>query len=70
MEVGGEQACALQGQPFSFWYRPIALAIMRIVRGTEKRYFALGRTDEGRALFVALTMRGGVLRVVPHAKSV
>jgi uncharacterized DUF497 family protein len=32
--------------------------------GTEPRYYALGQTDEGRALFVAFTMRGHRLRVV------
>lgn len=30
----------------------------------EKRYFALGRTDAGRHLFVALTVRGTLLRVI------
>lgn len=32
--------------------------------GTEGRFYALGQTDEGRALFIAFTMRGGRLRVV------
>lgn len=31
---------------------------------TERRFFALGQTDEGRGLFVAFTMRGRRLRVV------
>lgn len=30
----------------------------------EKRYYALGRTDEGRYLFVAFTIRGFLLRVI------
>ena len=30
----------------------------------EKRYFALGRTDAGRHLFVAFTVRGTLLRVI------
>ena len=30
----------------------------------EKRFYALGQTDEGRELFVAFTMRGRRLRVV------
>ena len=30
----------------------------------EKRFFALGQTDEGRELFVAFTIRGKRLRVV------
>ncbi len=32
--------------------------------GAERRYYALGQTDEGRALFIAFTMRGLRLRVV------
>ena len=32
--------------------------------GTERRFYALGQTDEGRALFIAFTMRGRRLRVV------
>jgi hypothetical protein len=32
--------------------------------GTEQRFYALGQTDEGRALFVAFTMRRRRLRVV------
>ena len=31
---------------------------------TEKRYFALGQTDEDRLLFIAFTMRKRRLRVV------
>ena len=30
----------------------------------EKRFYALGKTNEGRELFVAFTMRGQRLRVV------
>jgi uncharacterized DUF497 family protein len=30
----------------------------------ERRFYALGQTDEGRALFVAFMMRGRRLRVV------
>jgi len=30
----------------------------------EKRYYALGRTDAGRYLFVAFTIRGSLLRVI------
>lgn len=32
--------------------------------GTERRFYALGQTDEGRELFVAFTVRGRRLRVV------
>lgn len=31
---------------------------------TERRFYALGQTDEGRALFIAFTMRARRLRVV------
>ncbi|MEI8120499.1 MAG: BrnT family toxin [bacterium] len=31
---------------------------------SEKRFFALGQTDEGRELFIAFTIRGKRLRVV------
>ena len=30
----------------------------------EKRYYALGRTDVGRHLFIAFTIRGSLLRVI------
>ncbi|MEK7371273.1 MAG: BrnT family toxin, partial [candidate division NC10 bacterium] len=30
----------------------------------EVRYFALGRTDTGRELMVAFTLRGSLLRVI------
>ncbi|MBM4143046.1 MAG: BrnT family toxin [Lentisphaerae bacterium] len=36
--------------------------------GAETRYYALGQTDEGRALFVAFTMRGRRLRVVSEGQ--
>lgn len=32
--------------------------------GREKRYYALGRTDERRYLFVVFTVRGSKLRVI------
>jgi len=41
-----------------------------LVRGDSKhsaqevRYFALGRTDTGRELMVAFTLRGSLLRVI------
>lgn len=31
---------------------------------TEKRYFVLGQTDEGRPLFIAFTMRKRRIRVI------
>jgi uncharacterized DUF497 family protein len=41
-----------------------------VVRGdlrhskNEKRYFALGQTDNGRRLFVSFTIRGHLIRVI------
>lgn len=32
--------------------------------GAERRFYALGQTDEGRELFIAFTVRGRRLRVV------
>jgi uncharacterized DUF497 family protein len=32
--------------------------------GTERRFYALGRTDGGRALFITFTLRGRRLRVI------
>jgi uncharacterized protein len=32
--------------------------------GTERRFYVLGQTDEGRELFVVFTLRGRRLRVV------
>lgn len=32
--------------------------------GRERRFYALGQTDEGRSLFIAFTLRGRRLRVV------
>ena len=31
---------------------------------TESRYYALGRTDADRSLFVAFTVRGNLIRVI------
>jgi uncharacterized DUF497 family protein len=31
---------------------------------TERRYFVLGQTDDNRALFVAFTLRGDLIRVI------
>lgn len=31
---------------------------------TENRYFALGKTDQGRRLFVVFTLRGRSIRVI------
>lgn len=32
--------------------------------GAEKRYYALGRTEAGRRLFVVFTVRGNHIRVI------
>lgn len=33
----------------------------------EPRFYALGRTDAGRPLFTAFTLRNGLIRVTPFA---
>ena len=47
-----------------FFNTPLLCADDPMHSGAETRYYALGQTDEGRALFVAFTMRGRRLRVV------
>ena len=47
-----------------FLNMPLVWGDDRAHSGTEPRFYALGRTDEGRELFVAFTMRGRRLRVV------
>ncbi len=47
-----------------FFNRPLIVKHDRGHSWAEVRYFALGRTDENRLLFVALTMRGDRIRVI------
>lgn len=47
-----------------FFNTPLLLGDDSTHSGAERRFYALGQTDEGRALFIAFTMRGRRLRVV------
>lgn len=47
-----------------FFNTPLVLGDDPVHSGTERRCYALGQTDNGRALFVAFTLRGRQLRVV------
>ena len=47
-----------------FFNTPLLWGEDPIHSGVERRFYALGLTDEGRALFIAFTMRGRRLRVV------
>ena len=47
-----------------FFNLPLLVGPDREPSRREKRYYALGRTDEGRELFIAFTMRARLLRVV------
>ncbi|MFT5042490.1 MAG: uncharacterized DUF497 family protein [Hyphomicrobiaceae bacterium] len=44
--------------------RPLVVADDRAHSQNESRYYALGRTDDGRHLFVVMTVKGSFLRVV------
>jgi hypothetical protein len=47
-----------------FFNRPLIVAHDVKHSGTERRYFVLGQTDDDRALFVAFTIRGDLIRVI------
>ena len=47
-----------------FFNHPLIVADDVKHSGTERRYFALGQTDENRPLFVAFTLRGDSIRVI------
>lgn len=47
-----------------FFNTPLLLGDDPVHSGAERRFYALGQTDEGRALFIAFTMRGRRLRIV------
>ncbi len=46
-----------------FFNRPLVLASTHR-SGGESRYYALGQTDNGRKLFVVLTLRDQLIRVI------
>lgn len=47
-----------------FFNLPLIAAIERLRKSAETRYFALGKTDTGRRLFVAFTIRNKLVRVI------
>ncbi len=47
-----------------FFNTPLLRGDDPVHSGTERRFYALGQTDEGRALFIAFTMRGRRVRIV------
>ena len=47
-----------------FFNRPLLVADDAAHSATEKRYYVLGQTDEGRELFVAFTLRRNLVRVI------
>ncbi len=46
-----------------FFNEPLLVSDVRH-SGTEPRFYALGRTDEGRLLFVVFTVRETLIRVI------
>jgi len=47
-----------------FFNRPLIVGEDRIHSTYEKRYYALGRSDTGRPLFLAFTSRNNMIRVI------
>ena len=47
-----------------FFNRPLIVADDVKHSETERRCFVLGQTDDNRALFVAFTLRGDLIRVI------
>ncbi|MBA7500177.1 hypothetical protein ES704_02930 [subsurface metagenome] len=47
-----------------FFNEPIVVQHDKVHSAYENRYFALGKTDEGRLLFVVFTIRGDKIRVI------
>jgi uncharacterized DUF497 family protein len=59
----------LHGVPFweceqVFFNEPLLVAEDVSHSGAEKRYYARGRTEAGRRLFVVFTIRGNLVRVI------
>ncbi|MFW6206344.1 MAG: BrnT family toxin [Gemmatimonadota bacterium] len=47
-----------------FFNRPLIVADDEKHSDEEPRFYALGRTDEGRQLFVVFTIRGELIRLI------
>ena len=48
----------------AFFNRPLVVADDMRHSQTERRYYALGQTDQNRRLFVVFTIRGELVRVI------
>lgn len=54
-----------QGEREEVFFNNLLLMVAdRVHSKAESRYYALGRTDEGRKLFVVFTLRGTLVRVI------
>jgi uncharacterized DUF497 family protein len=60
---GGPQVSPLEAEQV-FFNSPLLAGEDDTHSQHEKRFFALGQTDEGRELFIAFTIRASKLRVV------
>lgn len=47
-----------------FFNRPLVVADDQEHSGAEKRYYALGKAESGRRLFVVFTIRGELIRMI------
>lgn len=47
-----------------FFNRPLVIRLDAARSETEERFYALGRTDAGRKLFLAFTIRSNLIRVI------
>jgi uncharacterized DUF497 family protein len=47
-----------------FFNMPLIVQMVEQPSASEKRYFALGKTDVGRRLFIVFTIRGNKIRVI------
>lgn len=48
----------------TFFNQPLVVRFDEAHSSSEPRFFALGRTDAGRRLFVAFTLRNSLIRVI------
>jgi len=48
----------------AFFNKPFVVADDTKHSGLEKRFYALGKTDAGRRLFIAFTARGKLIRII------
>lgn len=63
-KIGCRHGVAPQEAEQMFFNRPIIVAEDPGHSRSERRHFALGRTDDGRRLGIAFTIRGDRIRVI------